>query len=304
MDRAGRNQRKPYIVPTSFGLVFGAVVFIILIFALGYANNVIYIFVFLLVSMSITSMWLTNRNLEFVRFKAVSAVDVFACQENSVRVAVENSSQRPAFGFSVFTNDSAFPVPSEDAQVIREIPALSESLVELSWQPSARGWHALPRLQIESTFPFDLLRTWRTFRPTEKVLIYPERKGSSTFPINMRASQNADQQGLFRDLREYSSGDPVKRIDWRASTKHQELLIKVFENEESPSFVFTWENTKHLGSFEDRISQLALWIDLCEKHGNSYSLQVGSHALPLTKGLLHYRECMKVLAELSQSEVL
>lgn len=278
-------------MPTSFGLAFGTVVLVILIFALGYANNVIYLFVFLLISVSITSMWLTNRNLEFIRFKAVTAIDAFAKEKNPLRISIENIGKRPAY---------AFDLSIEDAHAqMTEIAPYSEGLSELVWMPEQRGWQTLPRVEIESTFPFDLLRTWRTFASPEQVLVYPEKKGSHFFPTSVQANQNVDSQGLFRELREYQTTDSVKRIDWRASMKHQKTLIKVFEGEAAQSFNFQWEDTKHIANFEDRISQLALWLELCEKGGNNYSLRIVKREEPLGKGRAHYRNCMRLLAELT-----
>lgn len=282
-------------MPTSFGLAFGTVVLVILIFALGYANNVIYLFVFLLISVSITSMWLTNRNLEFIRFKSASAGDAFAREQTHLHISIENKGKLPAYAFDVSLND----VHTQ----ITEISPRSEGTAQLAWVPEKRGWQAIPRLEIESTFPFDLLRTWRTYLSPEQVLVYPEKKGSHFFPTSVRTNQNVDSQGLFRELREYQSTDSVKRIDWRASTKHQKTLVKVFEGEASQSFEFTWEDTKHITHFEDRISQLALWIELCEKSGHSYALKIAKREEPLGKGRTHYRNCMRLLAELSMKDI-
>ena len=259
-------------------------------FALGYANNVIYIFVFLLVSTSITSMWLTNRNLEFIRFKNVFCGETFAGIKNPVRLTLENTGKSSSYALNV--------TGPETSQTVKVISPLSESLVEVQWQPIHRGWQRLPRFQVESTFPFDLLRTWRGFSSPEMFLVYPQRKGSPQFPKSGKSSSNLDQQGLFRDHRPFYSGDSVKRIDWRASAKHQEILLKVFESDDSHSFAFTWEDTRHLPQFEDRISQLALWIDLCEKQKSTYSLDIGNISFPMNQGQNHYRNCMKFLAEL------
>lgn len=246
-------------------------------------------------------MYVANRNLEFIRFKNAYCGDIFAKQSNPVKITIENIYNKNRYAFNVLLKATdGEPVVTKE---IPEIPALNERFVELSWTPQKRGWQSLPRFQIESTYPFDMLRAWRNYLSSDKVLVFPEKKGNNSFPITSRSSQNAGQQGLFRDHREYSAGDQVRRIDWRASTKHQDLLVKVFENDESNSYEFSWGDTKHLTNFEARISQLALWIDLCERQNASYSLKIGSTQLKLNRGLNHYRECMQYLAELTSKDL-
>lgn len=298
-DPSSKNQRKPYIIPTSFGLVFGSIVLVFLIFALGYSNNVIYIFVFLMISTSLTSMYVANRNLEFVRFKNAFCGDVFANQSNPVRITIENTSAKPRYDFKVLIREGKTVAAEKD---LPDIPAMNEKLIELLWSPKQRGWQALPRFQIESQYPFGMLKAWRNYLSTDKILVFPEKKGNLVFPSTKHSQKNSGQDGLFRDLREYSKGDQVRRIDWRASTKHQDVLVKIFENEDSQSFEFTWNDTSHINSFEDRISQLALWIDTCERQQVNYSVEIGLQFLKLSKGPQHFRNCMKLLAELEPKD--
>lgn len=277
-------------------MVFGSIALVLLIFALGYANNILYIFVFLVISVAITSMYIANRNLEFIRFKNAYCSDLFAGEINKVTLTLENSAAKSRYAFTVSVRGSEefFSIS------IPEISALSEKTVELDWLPQQRGWQVLPRFQIETTYPFDMLRAWRNYQSTDSVLVFPKKKGISSIQTSDGNSQNFYSQGLFRDHREYFPGDQVRRIDWRASSKHQELLIKNFENQEAPSYNLKWEDTLFIANYEDRISQLALWLDLCESQGFHYSLAIPRIASGSGKGLIHYRHCLKILAEMPE----
>ncbi len=93
------------------------------------------------------------------------------------------------------------------------------------------------------------------------------------------------------------------RIDWRASARRQELLVKNFEEMEKPSLRFSWEQTENIVSAEDRISQLCLWVDLADRQGHAYSLELGPHATGMDRGPAHRKACLKILAMISVAEL-
>jgi len=45
------------------------------------------------------------------------------------------------------------------------------------------------------------------------------------------AAKKPSSSGLYRETREYVPGDPIKNIDWKASSRRRRLMIKVFEEE-------------------------------------------------------------------------
>lgn len=241
-------------------------------------------------------MYVANRNLEFVSFKNAFCADLFANQNNSVKLTLENTTNETRYDFSISVAQN-----KENTTIhLPKISAFSEEVVQLEWFPLKRGWQILPRFQIETTYPFGMLRAWRNYQSTDRLLVFPEKRGEPFFRNSENASRDLGSQGLFRDHREYSIGDQVRRIDWRASSKHQELLIKNFENQESRSFEFSWQDTQFINDYESRISQLALWIDICESQNFQYSLQIDRKKTAVDKGLQHYRQCLKILAEMPE----
>ena len=60
---------------------------------------------------------------------------------------------------------------------------------------------------------------------------------------------------------------------------------------------------KELPNFEDKISQLALWIELCEKNRIEYRLLLPLYKTAFGLGDTHYRQCMEHLALLEEKNV-
>jgi len=47
------------------------------------------------------------------------------------------------------------------------------------------------------------------------------------------AAKTPTSSGLYRETREYIPGDPIRNIDWKASSRRRKLMVKIFEEESS-----------------------------------------------------------------------
>ena len=100
-----------------------------------------------------------------------------------------------------------------------------------------RGLYQLGPVRIESGDPFGFLRSQKTGRNDDAILVYPRvvpmeklglpaarplgdvRGGPRIFPDPARPS----------GLRDYQIGDPLKIVDWKATAKAQQLLVRTYE---------------------------------------------------------------------------
>jgi uncharacterized protein (DUF58 family) len=300
--RSGRT----YIIPTGFGLAFGGISFVLLVMAIGYANNLLYFFVFLLVSMGMTGMWLTNKNVDSIEVHDIFYSMIFANEKNQLSIHFNNLYEKSYLwdiDFHFEENDKM-----NETRTIDEIQQYMKSSIE--WVPAKRGLSQLPRLVIESRFPYKMLRAWKYYRKETEILIYPERKGSSLLPTQAgNKSENelhaqAEIQGLFRDFREFQRTDSPTRIDWKRSLKHQKHLVKNFETSGEKKVLIDWEMTQSLQTFEDRVSQMALWIDICHKNHENYSMKIKEDKTSFSNVPSHYKYCMEKLAFLRFEDTL
>lgn len=261
--------------------------------AIASQNNLIYLFVFAEISIALSSMFYTNLNIHRVRLRDISVSDSFAQEPNWVEVSLTTLKDKPIYQTSVRWSTEKTGLPLPPATLSIAIP----------WTPRRRGQQRLPSLTIESSFPFGLLRSWKLQRTGQEVIVFPSRRGSSNFPSSSVGDRAVDKQGLFYDLRPFQRGDWPRRIDWRASQRAQKLLIRRFEEESSLQLQFHWQQTSHLPNIEERISQLALWVDKAEKQKTDYSLQVGPWNSGRGHGYGHWQKCMQHLALLSVKDL-
>lgn len=272
--------------------------------------------------MGLTTAVVTNKNIENLKPLRLETCDLFANEENKISIHFKSSSE-PWSSYEVMAS-----APGIVQKNISEVK--SRDTVELLWTPSHRGLTALPQLQFESTFPFRMLRAWKFFSSAQQVVIFPQRKGVSHIPEQgggegrgedqKKSFTEADQghgsnsgggaspesgnEGLFRDFREHQRTDSPSRIDWRRSLRLQKSVVKNYEKGGGRKLLIDWDQTAFLPDFEDRISQLALWLWLSEEKREMYSLKIKTVQTEFFCGQEHLRLCLRKLALLRESDLI
>ena len=293
-------------MPTGFGFSFGAVTLILLILSIGYENNLLYFFAFLLVSMALTGMWLTNKNVDSANLIDMHAEFLFAGEKNTLAVHLQNIDPKNSICNAELQIDSKL---NSQISIEKVSEIQKQQKVNLTWIPAQRGYVEWPRLLFQSRFPYKMLKAWKYFSKKGTVLIYPQKVGIPELPseVDQDAPESEPQKSLndelFRDFRQFQQTDSPLRIDWKKSLKHQQHLVKTFESSQQKKIILDWSSTSFLNNFEDKISQLALWIDVCEKNNQLYSLRIKSFQSAFGRNTSHYRLCLDKLALLQEAEI-
>lgn len=190
-------------------MAFGAMAFVLLFMAIGYANNLIYIYVFGLIAMGVTSMYVTNKNVEIVQLIGADGMDLYSQEEGDLSVTIENKTQQDSQLLRLWSGKK------DQITEVTELPHQRQQVFAVKWKPLHRGYNDLPQITLESRYPFEILRAWKVLRTKSQILVYPEKKGIPQFPKSAQSGRDQGQLGLFRDLRAYQSSDSPKRIDWK-----------------------------------------------------------------------------------------
>ncbi|WP_319548305.1 DUF58 domain-containing protein [Desulfogranum marinum] len=112
--------------------------------------------------------------------------------------------------------------------------------VEISLVPLRRGYLSLTGYVLFSLDPFGLFKKSFFVSAPSKMLALPQRypvvsgqppKSRKYHQGGLTAAAGSGDIGEFVSLREYFSGDPVKHIDWKATARTGETIIRQFEDE-------------------------------------------------------------------------
>lgn len=284
------HRRRIYIVPSGFGIGFSVLLAVMLVGALNYANNAALLLTCLLGASSAASMLVAFRTLDGLRLSHIRAGHAVAGQSIELTIAFDSSRSRNAIRLDL-----------ADSRIAFALEANATVQVKLALPTVRRGWQPLPRLRLWSSWPLGLFRAWSWLHPDQSVLVWPRPEAAGPSP---RAPANdARHMRLHRGdelaaLRDYRVGDPQRHIAWKASARHDNLMVKDFEQPQShPQWQLDWRQLSGLDN-EARIARLARWLNEAQAQRCSYSLWLPGDKIASGSGPLHYAHCMNALAQL------
>jgi uncharacterized protein (DUF58 family) len=172
--------------------------------------------------------------------------------------------------------------------------------VDLMLPTVRRGWFDLARIRISTTQPLGLVRAWSWVWPDAPLLVYaapeiqaPALPESGGDPLHTRVHASGDE---LHQLRPYRAGDPTRSIAWKHSARRDTLLVREYEKPVGVDVLLDWRQLSAL-PVEARIARLARWVDLAERDGRRYTLQLpGQPVLGPGNGSAHHHLCQRALA--------
>lgn len=292
-----------YIMPTRFGWLYALLLLALLTGSINYSISLGFAMTFLLAGIGIISMLHTWRNLANLKITAGRSESVFAGGSAVFEINVHEENNHERYGvFAVFADSEP------DAQYIAElnvatfnIAAMGENTFKLTLHSQKRGWLKAPKIRFSTEFPVSLFHVWAYAETESQCLIYP------TPSLNCPILPSTDSDGAtgqlsttqgdddFAGHRSYQFGDSPKRVDWKASSREQGLLIKQFQGEASSTLWLDFNATTGT-NIELRISQITRWVVEAENLNLKYGLRLPQLNIQPNTGDSHYHQCLTALA--------
>ena len=283
--------RRVYILPTRGGVAFGLLVFVMLLAGLNYANNVALLITFLVAGFSLIAMHLTHRNLVGVRVRSIATVDAFAGEHGRVHVILESGGKSARYGIECEIEGGS--------RVGVLLPQDGSARAEVAIELERRGRFALPRLKLATRFPFGLFRAWTYLHVDASLLAWPVPRGRREPPAE--STTGGDAPSVLRagdeewaGLREFRSGDSPRHVAWAAFARGRGLLVKTYQAPAAHHRTFDFASIP--GGVEERLEQLAAWVEAAHARGERYGLKLGSTEIAPDAGSEHRRRCLDALA--------
>ena len=294
MNRALNS--KIFILPTKEGAVFLLIGVVLFIIALAYTHNLAFSAAAVFMSIIMISAFFTNNNLSMLEVRGVQALGGESGKAE-LKVAVLNKSPYQRFGLEgCLAGFTSLPITLEPGEGgILSIPL-----------KGARGVYRYERITLATKFPFGLFRSWRNYRTSGTIFIYPDFKGNLTLPI----SQGGELKGGIPSSFEVESGseeffghqkyreeDSLYRLDWKAYARERGLWSKVFKDPSSPRIGIDYDKIPLKGR-EEKLAQMAQWIEQAETVGVFYKVYLEGVNLPTEwgRGIKYFRNCMEALS--------
>lgn len=284
--------RRIYILPTRYGLLFGALLFLMLIGSLNYDNNPAYLLTFLLIGLSLNAMLQTWRNLKGIDLHMQASPPGHVGKAQKLHFVMGSSDQRSHYAISLQLSDSA---------VVEDIRDKPQHL-QLHWQPKARGWQQPgQQLVLATRYPLGLFRAWCRVRLNDQILVYPQpddfAAASTQLAFEKSGKQVSTQSGSedFHGLREYRQGDSARQIDWKSLARERGLMSKSFHDTNATAVLLEW-NAQQSTDTELRLSRLTRAVLDLEAAGHTYTLSLPGQQIGPSQGRTHQHQCLRALA--------
>jgi uncharacterized protein (DUF58 family) len=282
--------RHIYVMPTVFGAWFGVLLALMALGGLNFNNNMTLLLVFLLGSIVMLTTLLAYRNLVGLTVNGILARPVFAGETAEFRVLLKNTEERQRF---------AIVARSEESLDCSDIQPQNSAQLVVRQLSMHRGWLEMEPFRIENRFPLGLFRAWTVVIPQQQCLVYPRPEPNPPpLPKSGRGDHGAARRGEgehFHGLREYQPGDPLRRIAWRSSARHQKLYAREMETPREEACELNWYLMGGSDA-EKKLSIMAAWILRAERRQIPYSLEMPGAALPADLGPEHREACLEILA--------
>lgn len=285
------DRRRIYVLPTGFGLLFGLLLFVMMVGALNYGNNVAVLLTCVLAAAAGASL--------FVAFREMSGLELVALRADEVEAG---SSRRVHLRFDPGARTrSGLRVRHAGGEIAFDLTAGKPADIAVELEPAARGWQPVGRLRVWTDHPLGLFQCWSWVNPEREFLVFPalERPapplpaGSGRIGEQAEAGASEEHAGL----REYRPGDAPRLIAWKASVRHDNLLVRDVEHRSGEALELAWRGLRGLDG-EARIRRLAAWVVEADRAQRSYSLALPEATIGPALGSVHRDACLRTLATL------
>lgn len=283
------DRRRIYVVPTGFGLAFGGLLFVMLLGSLNYGNNPALLLTCLLSAAAGASVFFGFRGLSGLALTQIRADEAHAGEALPLHLRFASGARaRPSL-----------LVRCGETEVAFALPATVERDVLLTLVGARRGWFRPGRVRVWTTYPLGLFQLWSWLHPDVQFLVYPALESPSA-PLPAGDGREGEQANAgaseeHAGLREYRVSDPARLIAWKASVRHDSLLVRDAERRGGEALTLDYASLRGLDD-EARIRRLAAWVVAAESEQRSYTLRLPQATIGPGLGAQQRRECLRALA--------
>lgn len=293
------KRKRLYILPSGYGFLFLGILFAMLLGSINYNNNLGFLLVFLLGSITLISIIHTYRNMLGIKILSASAPPVFAGKtgwfEFLVRAEV---SDRRSIGFMIEKQDL----------VVENIDAKTDQTVWVKFFPRTRGIFIPDRMTVRSHYPLGLFTAWTVITPDVSCVVYPAPLagpfGFSGSHDGKAGSGESVQRGVddFAGLKPYQPGDSMSRISWKSISRGLGVFTKEFTGASGRMVMLDYDAVNSEET-EHKLSRLCDMVIKAHNMNMEYGLLLPGRTIAPEKGERHKHKCLKALALFGLEEV-
>ncbi len=285
--------RRLYILPTRAGYTAGVLLFVMLIAGLNYTNSLALALTFLLAGFVLVGMHECQRTLQGLELLSAQALDCYAGVDGIIELRFANGSRLPRRALSMRALGAA------PAQF--ELPPGGQATVRVTHRCAQRGRHRVGRLELSTTAPFGLFRSWTWLHLPVEVIVYPRPRGTRPLPppaygrLAQLAASASSGEEEWASLRAYQMSDSPRSIAWKTVARGGPFMVGQYAGAAGSEYRLSFSGLEAL-ELEARLSQLCAWVDECGRSDAGCALELPDVFVPLGRGTQHLTLVLRALA--------
>ncbi|MFF1572424.1 DUF58 domain-containing protein [Leifsonia sp. NPDC058292] len=122
-----------------------------------------------------------------------------------------------------------------------------------------RGSHPVGPLIVSRTDPFGLAYAEYALGQARQFVVTPRVRELSTGDLDIARSEGSEHELLRHSIpsadeliaREYRPGDPLRRVHWRATARHDQLMVRQEEQRSNPESWLLFDTAAGLGTADE-----------------------------------------------------
>lgn len=292
------DQRRIFIFPTRAGLLYFALLALLLVTAINYQNNAIYLLAFMLAGQFVVAILATYSNLAGLRIRKGSHAPGFAGDRVTFRLVFSRSPSKSYQSIKAGWREQGMVMTNLDVQ--------SECVVELYHKASHRGLLRPRRILLETVYPFGLLRAWSWLDLNLESWVYPRPLVTRPLPViemdaGLGERLSFQQQDEFSNIRPWRANDIPRHILWKAYAKEQPLMTMEFTDAILKE-MWLDESLAAGSDLEERLSRLCYGALQLNQQEVLFGLKLGERELEPGEGDEHLHALLAMLARFRSQE--
>jgi uncharacterized protein (DUF58 family) len=227
------------------GLLFFALILLVMILSLSSGNNLLYLVLSALLATMFVSWAPSRLNLSRISVSVRFPNHIFAGESAPFDLTVTNRGKLlPAFSLTVAVSEHEGAKAKENQANPTElvylpiVPAGTSARARIERGFPKRGVYPINGFIVHSRFPFGFVEQRRRLEAEGEIVVYPAPRPLDQFsqalpPLLGRVESRAKGNGndLYA-IRQYLSSDTRRHIDWRATAKTSQLMVREFTRDD------------------------------------------------------------------------
>jgi len=224
-----------------FNAMITVTIFLFILWLLFYDDLLLSLWIGLLAVISFS--WVVSKtsltSIDLNRFSSKKILEIGNIFDE--RLEIKNNSRLMKYWIEII--DRSELLEKINSRVITGLGPKKVGIFQSTVVLNKRGFFSLGPTELISGDPFGLFTVSKTFNTKNHLLVYPKVNKLSRVPLlpadkagsAFLMLQTTHTTPQAAGVREYTPGDPLSRVHWPATIRHDKLMVKEFDEDSQSS---------------------------------------------------------------------